>query len=272
MSATQAALDELDEATLDLILALQFEDVASITQQDSGGDPPSPGSAAVGQAFTEELLQYQAVRRFESEETQLAEAIAVAAAAPGPANIECVSCEGLFIEEGVWQAPCSHHYCVACLEHLHRASMMDETLYPPRCCRREMPWDDVRAVINERLATDFANKKEELDTHVGNRTYCFDASCSVFIGADHTTNDVATCPACNQATCTMCKAARHEGDCPADAALQQTLVLASDRGWQRCARCRSIIDLAFGCYHITYVHLSLTIRAIANRLQMRLPS
>lgn len=58
MSATQAALDELDEATLDLILALQLEDVTSITQQDSGGDPPSPGSAAVGQAFTEELLQY----------------------------------------------------------------------------------------------------------------------------------------------------------------------------------------------------------------------
>ena len=41
MSATQAALDELDEATLDLILALQLEDVTSITQQDSGGDPPS---------------------------------------------------------------------------------------------------------------------------------------------------------------------------------------------------------------------------------------
>lgn len=50
-----------------------------------------------------------------------------------------------------------------------------------------MPWDDVRAVISERLATDFANKKEELDTHVGNRTYCSDASCSVFIGAEHTT-------------------------------------------------------------------------------------
>lgn len=194
------------------------------------------------------------------------------AVAPGPSNIECVSCEGLFIEEGVWQASCSHHYCVACLEHLHSASMTDETLYPPRCCRREMPWDDVRAVIGERLSTDFANKKEELDTHVGNRTYCSDASCSVFIGAEHTTNNVATCPTCNQATCTMCKAARHEGDCPADAALQQTLVLASERGWQRCTGCRSIIDLAFGCYHITYVQPPLIVVAIANRLQMRLPS
>jgi hypothetical protein len=144
MSVTQAALDDLDDATLDLIMALQLEDVASISQQDKDIGSTTSDSAAVGQVFSEELLQYRAVRRFESEETQLAEAIATAAAAEGPANIECVSCDDHFSAERVWQAPCSHHYCIPCLEHLHRASMTDETLYPPRCCRREMPWDDVR--------------------------------------------------------------------------------------------------------------------------------
>jgi hypothetical protein len=129
--------------------------------------------------------------------------------------------------------------------------MTDEPLYPPRCCRREMPWDDVSLKINNDLATASAEKKEELDMHAGQRTYCSNTTCARFIGTAHVVHDIATCPTCNKATCTMCKATGHEEDCPADAALQQTLSLAKDRGWQRCERCRSVVDLAFGCYHIT---------------------
>lgn len=252
MAATLAALDELDDATLDLILALQLEDAATIEGQEENGEPSSLNTTAASKVYTDELLQYRAIRRFEGEETRLAEASAVAAAS-APPNIACVSCEDSYPSEVVWQAPCSHHYCVGCLEQLHRASMTDDALYPPRCCRREMPWEDVRSKINNRLATTFGGKKEELDTHVGLRTYCSDASCARFIGAAHIVHDTATCSSCSQATCTMCKSAWHEGDCPADSALQLTLRLAEDRGWQRCRRCRSIVDLTFGCHHITYV-------------------
>lgn len=251
MSATREALEELDDTTLQLVIDLHLEDAALIERQGNEDDnTTSADDIAVSKLYTEELLQYRTVREFEGEETRLAEASA-AAVASAPPDVVCVSCEDSYPSEEVWQAPCSHHYCIGCLEQLHRACMSDETLYPPRCCRNEMPWDDVRQKINGRLANSFQEKKEELDTHVGQRTYCSNASCAQFIGAAAIANEVALCPACNTSTCTMCKAASHDGDCPADSALHDTLRLAQERGWQRCRRCRSVVALTFGCHHIT---------------------
>ncbi|CAJ2511441.1 Uu.00g070660.m01.CDS01 [Anthostomella pinea] len=34
------------------------------------------------------------------------------------------------------RAPCNHEYCRACLAHLFQDSMLDETLFPPRCCKQ----------------------------------------------------------------------------------------------------------------------------------------
>lgn len=254
MSATQAALDNLDDATLETVMALQLMDLADIfygEDDDDDDDSATSDSVAVaGQAFTEELLQYYAVRRYENEETQLAEASAVAVSG-GPTDVQCAACDDYFSAEKVWKAPCGHRYCVQCLEYLHEASMTDETLYPPRCCQSQMPWDDVRGRIDEGLATTFGKKRQELNTPTERRVYCFDADCSAFISTGYIADDVATCPACNKTTCTMCKeTARHKGDCPAHDALDQTLTLASDLGWQRCGKCRRVIDLTYGCYHM----------------------
>jgi hypothetical protein len=245
MSTTQAALDELDYETLELIIALQLEDAAELEGEGNNRNPDSD-DIAVTKLYADELHQYKAIRQFEDEETKLAEASVAAAS-----RVECTSCEDSYAVAEVWQAPCNHHYCVGCLEQLHRAAMTDEALYPPRCCRLEMPWADVSTKINNCLATAFEAKREELDTHVGQRTYCSNAACAKFIGPTHIAHDTTTCSACSRLTCTMCKAAQHEGDCPADAALQETLRLAADRGWQRCRQCRGIVDLTFGCYHIT---------------------
>ena len=272
MAATQEALDGLDDVTLDLVVVLQLRDVATMLEQDGDGTSATPTSAAIGLAVTEELLQYRADRRFEKRETELAEASALAVAG-GLANIQCASCNDNFLAEEVWQAPCSHRYCFPCLEHLHSASMRDETLYPPRCCKLVMPWDNVKDKISEELVTSFEKKKEELDTPTDKRTYCSDAKCAMFIGTKHIAKDVAACPACKKATCTMCKASlHHHEDCPADPALEETLTLAFNFGWQRCAKCKRVVDLAFGCYHITYVFLSLTVLATADQSQMYLSS
>ena len=250
MSATRDALEELDDEMLQLVIDCFLEDAALIESEGNNDNTTSADDIAVSKLYTEELLQYRAIRQFEGEETRLAEASA-AAVASAPSDIVCVSCEDSYPSDEVWQAPCSHRYCVGCLEQLHSACMTDEALYPPRCCRSEMPWDDVRLKINDRLATRFQEKKEELDTHVGQRTYCSDGSCARFIGAGAIANEIALCPTCNTSTCTMCKAARHDGDCPADAALHETLRLAQESGWQRCSRCRTVVALTFGCRHIT---------------------
>jgi hypothetical protein len=250
MSTIQAVLDELDDETLRLVIAAQLEDAASVERQNNDGDLAPSDNTLACRLFADELRQFQEVRRWEGEETRLAETIAAAAFA-APPDVACVSCADQFPSDETFHAPCSHCYCTGCLGHLHRASMTDESLYPPRCCRQTMPWNDVKDKLDAQLAADFEAKKEELDTLADQRTYCSDTACTKFIGAAHTANDVATCPTCSKATCTKCKSAQHGGECPRDEAMQQTLQLATHEGWQRCNKCGRMIDLAFGCYHIT---------------------
>lgn len=61
MSAMRAALDGLDDATLETVMALQLMDLADIIygeDDDDDDDSATSDSVAVaGQAFTEELLQ-----------------------------------------------------------------------------------------------------------------------------------------------------------------------------------------------------------------------
>jgi hypothetical protein len=250
MSTTQAVLDELDDETLQLIIALQLEDVASVELQNNDGDLEPSDNTTACRLFADELRQFLEVRRCEGEETKLAETLATATFATSP-DVECVSCSEQFPSDETFHAPCSHHYCIGCVEQLLRLCMKDESLYPPRCCRREMPWEGVSTKINTELVTEYAKKKEELDTLSDKRIYCSDTTCAKFIGAAHIAKDVATCPTCRGTTCTSCKTAQHGGDCPKDTAMQQTLRLAETEGWQRCNKCGRMIDLSFGCYHIT---------------------
>lgn len=165
-------------------------------------------------------------------------------------DIACASCEDRYpVKKVFWQAPCNHDYCIACVEELHRASMEDETLFPPRCCQREMPWSIVRLIIDGKLEAAFDTKREELGTQ--NRTYCSEPTCAVFIGGDHIVSNLATCPNCGKTTFSICKAASHKGDCPADDEIQRTLELAELQGWRRCEQCRRMVELNTGCYHIT---------------------
>ncbi|KAM0699396.1 hypothetical protein Q7P36_001444 [Cladosporium allicinum] len=156
MSTMQAVLDELDDETLHLIIALQLEDAASIELQSNDGDLEPSDNTTACRLFADELRQFEEVRRCEAEETKLAETLAAAAFAKPP--------------------DVDHHYCVGCVEQLHRLAMTDESLFPPRCWRREMPWEAVSTNINTELATEYAEKKEELDTIADQRIYCSDTT------------------------------------------------------------------------------------------------
>lgn len=162
----------------------------------------------------------------------------------------CISCTNQVTTENVWQAPCQHNYCIDCLEILVRSSMTDESLYPPRCCRRVMPWEDLRDEIGGELVSAFEAKMEELETPMAERTYCSRPHCSAFLRAKESGDNFNFCSTCKTATCTECKAAWHFGDCREDRGLQATLKLAHQKGWQKCQSCNRVIELEHGCYHI----------------------
>ena len=161
----------------------------------------------------------------------------------------CIACADNIPWFNVVSAPCGHGYCTECLSTLFETSMTDETLYPPRCCRNPIPIVQAKMILNPKLVRNFQEKCIELDTK--DRTYCFDPRCSRFIAPDRIGDDIATCAGCGKRTCATCKAAAHAGDCPHNEALQQLLHVADDAGWQRCSKCRRVVELAFGCNHMT---------------------
>lgn len=149
------------------------------------------------------------------------------------------------------QVPCGDTYCTDCLRNLFIHATKDESLFPPRCCQQHIHIDTVATLLSADELTLFEKASVEFSTQ--QRTYCATASCGAFIPPTNIRADIAKCQECNNLTCTVCKQAGHEGDCPQDTSVQTTLELAADNNWRRCNNCQRMIELNLGCNHITYV-------------------
>lgn len=175
------------------------------------------------------------------------------AAKRNPSNAakrQCTACHESFTYHDLARAPCKHEYCRDCIRDLFQASLTDDTLFPPRCCKKPITFGGgVRIHLTSAIVKSYEHKKIEFETP--DRTYCSNAPCSMFLGVESISHEKATCVSCETVTCTLCKAASHTGDCPADTGLQQVLATAQENGWQRCTNCRRVIELDVGCNHIT---------------------
>ncbi|KAI6849897.1 hypothetical protein KC332_g3618 [Hortaea werneckii] len=156
-------------------------------------------------------------------------------------QIECAACGDEAEDEdsnNFCHVPCGHWYCDECLQTLFRATITDESLFPPGCCKQPFEFIAIRPHLPEELAAQFEAKKEELGNK--NRIYCTRPTCSAFIGTDHRNERVAVCPDCKSETCMACKGPMHEDECPVDEALESVLKLAGDEDWQRCPDCKGV--------------------------------
>jgi len=265
--AWQHVLDDADEATASLIIKLQLDDLDALAEGSShdGSDGEVHDERLARKTQAEELKQYNAVRQLEHEETVLAEASATAAsdtagslsppsspppATEGPAVVfSCAACGERRGADDCYQVPCQHYYCDDCLAQLFEGATSDESLYPPRCCRQNIPFDEVRLFLPQQIRNTFESKCEELDDN--NRKYCRIPTCSAYLGHGHRAGRTGTCPTCSIETCLDCKNPPHAGDCPPDEATQLALNLAQTKGWRRCPSCSRMIELHTGCNHIT---------------------
>lgn len=177
----------------------------------------------------------------------------------------CVACGETKDFFDVARVPCNHEYCRECLESLFRASLKDESLFPPRCDGKPIQLSQVRFFLPTDLAKDFEARRVELSSK--NRIYCHDPHCSTYMpwpnASECIEEDWLACPLCEKTTCTICKAAAHTGDCPNDCALQQLLETAGNEQWQRCFQCHRFVDLEQGCNHMTFVQNLTTVASQA---------
>ncbi|KAF5368288.1 hypothetical protein D9757_010513 [Collybiopsis confluens] len=175
-------------------------------------------------------------------------------AGPSTSNstpVECVICGDRFRASQIFQAPCEDRYCTNCLRELVQACLRDESLFPLRCCQKPLPVDE------------FETKSIEFSTLPDQRIYCSNPSCSRFLGSSEqgagtsrqwSSSSNINCVDCFSSTCKLCKQRSHPSEnCAENTALIELKSLAEQERWQTCPRCKRIIELRFGCNHMTCV-------------------
>lgn len=174
--------------------------------------------------------------------------------APRATGHDCVICQDP-IFGGEVRAPCGHFYDIDCITNLFQSATRDESLYPPRCCRQNIPLSQVQPHLTQTVLAEFTLKAQEFGTM--KRVYCVAPTCSRFLGPLHEGffTKAFTCPSptCTMTTCGKCRG-RYEGFshiCTPDAETEQVLTLSRASGWARCPGCAQMIELNMGCFHMT---------------------
>jgi hypothetical protein len=146
-------------------------------------------------------------------------------------------------------------------------STTDESKMPPRCCTQPIPGATVKTVLAGRRDEQQAFLKAVLQFSVpwASRIFCPNPACGEFIppppaprGGGGAKVDPkhpfdVVCRSCKTSACVMCKRRAHGPgqDCPEDWELDAVLRMGERSGWRRCYKCRTLVELAAGCTHMT---------------------
>ncbi|KAK6330995.1 hypothetical protein TWF718_003189 [Orbilia javanica] len=178
--------------------------------------------------------------------------------APGSTKRECVSCTDMFPVTEIITLDCNHRFCEGCLNTMVMVASQQESTMPPKCCSVKIRPNLIKRVLKtDEDKITFSRKIIEYDTIVEKRLFCPKQKCGAFIPY-HPRKDlhhplVGTCQKCGTRACRICKgkAHKHTEDCPEDIGLNAVLGISKDNGWKRCYRCRAMIELNYGCNHMT---------------------
>ncbi|KAK5136766.1 hypothetical protein LTR08_002062 [Meristemomyces frigidus] len=204
MSATvvdwSRVLDDADAETAALMIKLQLEDARDFAaEQATAGNYHALDAVVACEAHAIELQMYRDLRGLAILEKPDTVDDPTTTGTGEPVLFMCAACNDSKGADDVNQVPCQHYYCDTCLSDLFRAATVDESLYPPRCCRQDIPYEDISRYLPGELRTLFEGKREELDDK--NRLYCRVPTCSAYIGNATRDSDKGTCPTCAAQTC-----------------------------------------------------------------------
>lgn len=147
---------------------------------------------------------------------------------------------------------CEHRNCVLCLQKYFLVASEEMRTFPPICCGQPIAIDLLAPYLETHELEFLRSKQEEFETI--NRTYCSRPRCNLFISPKNLRNGKAKCDRCGTLTCEQCKAGDHEGECQAvaDAAEARELIqtFGEDR-MKQCFKCKRVIELVGGCFHVT---------------------
>jgi len=174
---------------------------------------------------------------------------AKAAAKPKPTTTECTSCFEEFPVSAVNKLSCTHSYCKPCLSSLVLTALQNESSYPPKCCLTAIPLPTILSPLDPKQRELYREKAAEYAIPAQDRWYCPNRTCLKWIPPTKLQRSrllpIQKCPHCSTKICKTCRGVAHEDnvDCPQDFGLSATIAVAESEGWQRCFRCRTMVEV-----------------------------
>jgi hypothetical protein len=153
---------------------------------------------------------------------------------------------------------CGHRMCNSCLKRNFKLSLTDPQSMPPKCCTTDhIPLRHVDRLFDTGFKRTWNRKYAEFSTR--NRVYCPGRRCGEWIKPENIHRDAASgrrygrCGHCRTKVCCLCNGRWHlSRDCPRDEDTNQILEQAKREGWQRCHKCKAMVELKEGCNHMTW--------------------
>lgn len=155
----------------------------------------------------------------------------------------CTSCLDDFNYHDTYRTACGHDWCQTCVVNRFELATKRTQMFPAECCHQPILPDNDTFIAPE-LWERYLEKKAEIDTP--NPTFCSKLDCSKFVPLQSIKEGQAECT-CGRVTCVDCMAEWHTGECVVDPAMEQILRMSEEEKWQRCFRCRNMVDRIDGC-------------------------
>lgn len=147
--------------------------------------------------------------------------------------------------------------CNSCLKRSFRLSIHDAQHMPPTCCTTDhIPLKHVEKLFDTNFKRTWNKKYAEFSTR--NRVYCPSRRCGEWIKPENIRRDrdgrkYGDCSRCRTRVCCHCNGKFHYSrECPGDEETNRFLEQAKMEGWQRCHRCKAMVELKEGCNHMTW--------------------
>lgn len=164
---------------------------------------------------------------------------------------------------------CLHRYCLSCMKQHVQVKLLHEMMLrcPYEGCKTELDIAICRKFLPTELIDLMEQRLKESSIPVTDRVYCPDPKCSKLMskpemlsGTNPADLPALKCIKCHGLFCINCEVPWHSdiscdeykrlnpNPSTEDAKLKS---LATTRSWSQCTKCKNMIELAEGCYHIT---------------------
>ncbi|RKP10774.1 hypothetical protein THASP1DRAFT_27429 [Thamnocephalis sphaerospora] len=181
-------------------------------------------------------------------------------ASPAKAGRSTGPVEGLFLA-------CNHGYCIVCFTQFLNGKVQA----PGNCHPVQCPADGCNFTVTDSTAQKYLSasrmelwQEKKIESDPKKMVYCPNKRCSaavsLFLPSGRRKKSPTLCQRCTTSICVECRVAFHNGyTCAEYAKIQaakgdedeQVLRLAGVKKWRRCPECHTLVELYYGCNHIT---------------------